>query len=398
MSQQLAGLKIVDVTTTFLGPYCSYLMAQMGADVVKVEHPNGDITRSLTTARHPGMASVFLNVNAGKRSIVLDLTQPEGRVALNRLIQGADVFLHNMRASAAAKLGFGPEDVMAANPRVVYCGAYGFGEAGPYAGQPAYDDIIQAVSGIAAVQGAVEGKPRYVASVIADKTCGLTALYAILAALLERERTGKGQSIEVPMFETMVAYILLEQMGGMTFDPPDGPALYQRTISPFRRPYQTSDGSIALLLYTNDHWRRFFALVGRSELNDDPRFATPAGRSANIDEVYEFVDHMVATRSTEEWIRLLTEIDVPFARVNTIVDLFEDPHLQAVDMFRIVDHPSEGPIRMMRHSVNFSGGSDHEMIRPAPRLGEHSIEVLREAGFDAAEIDRMIEAGAVIGG
>lgn len=386
MSKQLEGLKVIDVTTTLLGPYCSYLMAQMGADVVKVEHPNGDILRSMTAGRSPGMASVFLNLNAGKRSIVLDLKQREARLALMRLIDGADVFLHNMRASAAAELGFAPAVVLAANPRIVYCGAYGFSEAGPYADKPAYDDIIQAVSGIAAVQGAaVGGAPRYVASAIADKTCGLTALYAILAALLERGRTGRGQSIEVPMFETMVANVLVEQMGGMTFEPPEGPPIYQRTVSPYRRPYQTSDGSIALLLYTNDHWRRFLDAVGRSDLNGDPRFASPSGRSANIDEVYEFVDRTIATRSTDDWTSLLSEIDVPFAKVNAVADLFDDPHLNAVGMFRVVDHPSEGPLRIVRQPVNFSPAADDE-IRPAPRLGQHTVEVLREAGLDEAEI------------
>lgn len=208
------------------------------------------------------------------------------------------------------------------------------------------------------------------------------------------ERTGRGQAIEVPMFETMVAYTLLEQMGGMTFDPPEGPPLYQRTISPYRRPYQTSDGYIGVLLYTNDHWRRFLELVERSDLAEDPRFASAAGRSANIDAVYKFVDGILSTRSTEEWLRLLSEIDVPVVNVNSVPDLFHDPHLQAVEMFDVVEHPTEGPIRMMRNPVSFSADPDPG-IGMAPRLGEHSIEVLREAGFQQEEIDRMLEKGAV---
>jgi crotonobetainyl-CoA:carnitine CoA-transferase CaiB-like acyl-CoA transferase len=391
----LSGIRVIDTTTTFLGPYCTLIMAELGADVVKIERPpHGDVSRTLVRGRNPGMSSVFLNVNRGKRSVALDLKHPLAGKAMATLVRGADVFIHNMRPVAARSLGLGYDELVAVNPTLVYCGAYGFGEEGPYAGKPAYDDIIQAVSGIASLQAAMTGTPQYVASVIADKTVGLTALWAILAALLHRQRTGAGQAIEVPMFETMAAYALLEQMGGKTFEPPQGPALYPRTISRHRRPYRTADGYVSVLIYTDDHWKRFLTFVGRNDLVSDERFASADRRTEHIDEVYEFVAETLTHRTTAEWIAAFEQIDVPAMPVKSIDDLFEDEHLNRVGFFQLREHPTEGMLRTLRQPVRFSSGDP--VIRDAPRLGEHTIEVLKEAGMTDDEVRALIEDHAVI--
>lgn len=391
----LSGIRVIDATTTFLGPYCTLIMAELGADVVKIERPpHGDVSRTLVRGRHPGMSSAFLNVNRGKRSVALDLKHPLAREAMATLVGRADVFIHNMRPAAAESLGLGYQELSAVNPALVYCGAYGFGQEGPYAGKPAYDDIIQGVSGIAALQAAMTGTPQYVASVIADKTVGLTALWAILAALVHRERTGAGQAIEVPMFETMAAYALLEQMGGKTFEPPLGPALYPRTISPHRRPYRTADGYVSVLIYTDDQWKRFLPSVDRNDLVSDERFASADRRTAHIDEVYEFVAETLTHRTTAEWIETFERIDVPAMPVKSIDDLFEDEHLNRVGFFQLREHPTEGTLRTIRQPVRFSSGDP--VVRDAPRLGEHTVEVLKEAGLDDERIRALASAGAML--
>ena len=389
----LSGIKVVDLTTAFMGPYCTFIMAQLGADVVKIEPPSGDVVRWLTNdALSRDLSSGFINVNRGKRSVVIDLKSEQGLDALRRITVGADVFVHNLRPEVAVRLGIGYETVSHWNPAVVYCAGYGFGEGGSYAGRPAYDDIIQAVSGMAAVQGHADGVPKYVASVVADKTCGLTVLYAVLAALFDRNRNGKGQAIDVSMFETMAAYVLIEQMGGMTYEPQRGPALYARTVSPYRRPHQASDGYIAVMLYTDAHWCRFFAAIGREDLVEDPRFESASARTANIDAVYAFVGDVMTGRSVGQWLRLFESIDVPAAPVNSVDDLFWDEHLTDVGLISFAEHPYEGTIRTVRSPVQFSAGLPE--IGPAPRLGEHTTEVLREAGLSMTEIEVLTDAAA----
>jgi crotonobetainyl-CoA:carnitine CoA-transferase CaiB-like acyl-CoA transferase len=391
----LAGVRVVDLTAVFLGPYCTQILGDMGADVIKVESPAGDIVRGIGPARHEGMGALHLGVNRSKRSVVLDLRQPAGREALLKIAAGADVFVHSMRPGAIERLGCSYETVAAARPDIVYCAAYGFGEGGAYAGKPAYDDIVQGGSGFAALQGLVSGEPQYVTTVVADKTTGMAAAYAIAMALYHRERTGEGQAIEVPMFETMVSYLLVEQLYGMTFEPPLGNATYPRTTSPHRRPYRTADGYISVVVYTDAQWQRFFRLAGRPDLLDDDRFGTIAGRTQHIDDLYRVVGELLRPRPTAEWLRLLEQADIPAMAVKTTDELLEDPHLEDRELIRTVDHPTEGAIRSVGIPVSFSR-TPGRVERMAPLLGEHGPEVLAEAGYSEAEIDELVQAGITV--
>jgi crotonobetainyl-CoA:carnitine CoA-transferase CaiB-like acyl-CoA transferase len=378
-----------------MGPYCSRVLADLGADVIKVESPGGDLVRGLGTGRNPGMGPVFLSTNRGKRGIEIDLKAEAGRAALRRMAERADVLLHNLRPAAAARLELDPERLRAANPRLVYCAVVGFGGAGPYRDDAAYDDVIQAISGLAALQGGT-GDPAYVKMSVADKVVGLMASTAVTAALLRRERTGRGEAIEVPMFETMVSFTLLEQQGGMVYDPPLGPPGYLRTASPFRRPYRTAEGHLAVMIYTDRQWARFFELIGRPELADDPRYRTVTARTEHVDGLYQLLEGALREHPSAWWARELGERGIAATPVRDLAGLFDDEHLAEVGMFTEVEHPSEGTLRLPRQPVRFteapagSGG-----MRPAPRLGEHSRQVLAEAGLSAAEIDALVESGVV---
>lgn len=384
---------MLDLSNTLMGPYCSRVLADMGADVIKVEGPGGDLVRNIGAARNPGMGPVFLATNRGKRSLEIDLKAPAGRSALLRMARGADVFMHNLRPAAAARLGLAAEAVRAVNPRIVYCALIGFGSAGPYRDDAAYDDVIQAVSGLAALQGGA-GAPGYVRMSVADKAVGLMASSAILAALLRRERTGRGESVEVPMFEAMTSFNLLEQQGGMVFEPPTGPPGYVRTASPYRRPYRTSDGYLAVLVYTDRQWSSFFELIGRPELADDPRFRTITGRTENVDSLYRLVEDTLPTRTTAQWTERLGAVGIAAAPVREIADLFDDEHLASVGFFEHVEHPTEGTLRQPRSPMLFAEASA-VTPRPAPRLGEHGWQVLTEAGLSDSEIDELIRTGVV---
>ena len=390
----LAGVTVIDLTAVLLGPLATQILADLGADVIKIEPPEGDIARAAGVARHPGMSSLHLAVNRNKRSVVLDLKQPAGAAVLRRLLANADVLIHNMRAAAIARLGFDYDAVRALNPSIVYCAAYGFGAHGPYRDYPAYDDLIQARSGIAALEHTQAPAPHYAPTLIADKTVGLTALYGVLAALFHRARSGAGQAIEVPMFETMVAYTLTEHLGGLTFEPPLGPAGYARVLSPDRRPHRTTDGHVAILPYTTRHWRDFFALAGRPELADDPRLADPATRNRHVSALYAIVAELVATRPTAFWLDACLKADIPAAPVNPLDALPADPHLAAVGLFAATDHPSEGAIREIRPPVRFSA-TPTRLRRPAPRLGADTAEVLREHGYGDAAIADLARQGAI---
>jgi crotonobetainyl-CoA:carnitine CoA-transferase CaiB-like acyl-CoA transferase len=392
VSAPLAGVRVVDATTTLLGPYCTLILAQLGADVVKVEAPEGDPLRDINLGHEPRMSSLFITLNRGKRSVVLDLKREEGRAALGELVARADVFVHNTKPETARRLGFAYESLAARNPGLVYCAALGFGSDGPYAGKPAYDDIVQAASGLAAVQGRVEGKPAYVRSAIADKTTALFAVYAILAALFARERTGEGQAVEVPMLESVVSYLLVEHMAGMAFEPQHGPLLYSRTVSPYRRPFETQEGFVSVMPYTDRHWAALFEVAGAPELALDPRFTTMSGRTDNIDALYALLESMFAGRTAQEWIELLEPRGVPCTRVNTPEDLFHDPHLEAVGMFELDEDDAGRLIRSVRSPVLFSG-STAPPLRAAPRLGEHTDEVLAEAGLSEAQAQALAAAG-----
>ncbi|BAN02075.1 CaiB/BaiF CoA transferase family protein [Ilumatobacter coccineus] len=376
----LTGIKVVDVTTTMLGPYCSLRLAEFGADVIKVEAPVGDVTRQGTGGSHQ-FTGTFLTVNAGKRSVVLDLKTEAGLQAIYRLASTADVFLHNMPRPTADRLGIGPDAIREKCPSIVYCAAYGYGEGGPYAGRPAYDDIMQALSGLAASQHSGDGgRPSYISSPVADKTVGLMAAFAIAAALVGRERNGVGVAIEVPMFEVMCSYALQERIGGSAFVPAKSP-MQSRLASRFRRPYRTSDGYISVLVLTQVQWERFAALIGKPELLADERFENVDSRVRHSDEFFQYLDTVFVEGTTDEWLERLVGARIPAGRVNTLDDLLDDEHLRSVDFFQEIEHPSVGPTIRPRSGVRFDGLA-HD-LSPAPSLGEHTMEVLMGLGYTA---------------
>lgn len=392
----LEGVKVLDLTSVIMGPSATQYLASLGAQVIKVESGDGDNMRHVGPMRHPGMGHIFLHGNHGKRSIVLDLKQPQGREAALRLVERCDVVVSNIRPQALARLGLDYEAARQRNPRVIHVTCCGFDQQGPYAARPAYDDLIQGATGIPWLMqryGAPE--PCYAPVTLADRLTGVHVAAAITAALYARERTGCGQAVEVSLFEAMTQLVLGDHMAGRTFEPPLGPAGYPRLLTPHRRPYRTSDGYLCVLIYNDKHWRSFFAAIGEPErMSNDPRFATHGGRAANIEAVYQEVARLMALRTTAQWRELLDRADVPNMPANSPEELLEDPHHRATGFIREAEHPTEGRLRMMGCPTRWSGTPPPEEILPAPRLGEHSVAVLREAGFDDAEIEAMLASGA----
>lgn len=397
MSGPLEGIRVVDLTSVLMGPYATQILADMGADVIKVEPPAGDTVRGIGPMRNPGMGHIFLHVNRNKRSVVLDLKHPDGLEAVFDLARSADVVIYNIRPQAMARLGIDYQRLREINRKLIYAGLYGYGESGPYAGKPAYDDLIQgAVAVPALVAAASGGEPRYVPLTLADRTVGLAGANAILAAIIARGRTGEGQSIEVPMFETMAQYVLSDHMGGETFVPPIGSSGYPRLMVRERRPYRTSDGYVCVLIYSDKQWRRFLDLIGQPELFEkDPRFGSIGQRTKHINELYTLVGEAMATRSTAEWLRLLEQTDIPSMPLHDLDSLIGDEHLGKTGFLREVEHPTEGRIRQIGVPVRLSGTPPASELRPAPRLGEHSAEVLREIGYSEERIQRLAHSGAI---
>jgi crotonobetainyl-CoA:carnitine CoA-transferase CaiB-like acyl-CoA transferase len=395
MSGPLAGVKILELTSVVLGPWACQMLADMGADVIKVEPPRGDSNRSLGAYRNPGMAALYLTCNRNKRSIVLDLKDPAAKAVALQLVKSVDVVIHNNRPQTMTKLGMDYAALKAINPKVIYCGTYGYGKDGPYGERGALDDSIQAVSGIAMLNEMVLGEPRYLPTVVADKTTAMQVVSAVTAALYSRERTGEGQEIEVPMFETMVYFTMAEHLWGMTFEPPIGGPGYTRLMSHHRKPYRTKDGYIAILPYLDAHWTSFCKLSGRLDLLDDPRFRTLSDRVTNIDDTYQETAKTMLTRTTAEWLKIFGDTSVPTIVVNTLEGLKDDPHLKAVGFWQEVDHPSEGRIRMTRYPVTFSK-TPADVRRLPPRLGEHTTEILRETGMTPADIDGLLKSKAAV--
>jgi len=391
----LAGVKVIDLTSVMMGPYATMILGDYGADVIKVESPDGDVMRHAAPMRNPRMGAMYLQGNRNKRSIVLDLKKPRGREALLRLSATADVFIHNVRPAAMRRLKLSADDLLAHNPRLVYVGLHGFGEDGPYAGRPAYDDLIQGLTALPALVGNITGEPRYSPATIADRIVGLNATHAILAGLLHRDRTGEGQAIAVPMFETMAQFVLGDHMAGRSFEPPIGPPGYSRLLAPDRRPYRTRDGYICALVYTDKHWDSFFQAIGWDDEQRDPRFKDMAARTRNYDFVYKWFADLLVTRTTAEWMQLLEEADIPCGPMHDLDSLIDDPHLAAVGLFQKIDHPTEGTLHVAGPAATWS--RTPSSIRSAPpRLGEHGDEILREAGFSDADIDSLADEGAMV--
>jgi crotonobetainyl-CoA:carnitine CoA-transferase CaiB-like acyl-CoA transferase len=407
MYELLDGIRILDLTTTFLGPYATQLLGDAGADVVKIETLDGDVGRTPRPGRSPKMGAGFLNANRNKRSIALDLKSAEGRAIVLRLAQTADAVVHNMRPSAAARLGLAYEDFSLVRPGIVYCFAPGFGQDGPYADRPAYDDIIQAMSGLAHLNRDSLGAPRFVPSIVADKIVGLHLALALTSGLIRRLKTGKGCAVEVPMFETMAGFLMVEHLAGASFVPGEdgagseakasesGPG-YERLLAPNRRPFATRDGHIAVMPYTSRQWARFMACIGRTDLLEQDWVTDPAKRSAHADALYAVIAETAAIRGTEEFLALLGQNDIPCGRVNALDEVLTEPHLAAVGLFEEIAHPSEGTLRQAR-SPFCVAGSERRADRPAPRLGADGEAILREAGFSAAEI-ADVTARRVVGG
>ncbi|TQS43349.1 CaiB/BaiF CoA transferase family protein [Cryptosporangium phraense] len=366
-SGPLSGVRVVDLTTMVMGPYCTQMMADLGADVIKIEPPGGDSTRYISVGPEPAMSGVFVNVNRGKRSVVLDLRTDEGRRRLRDLVAGGDVFVHSMRASAIDRLGFGYDAVAALNPSIVYTNCYGYRRGGPDADLAAYDDTIQAECGLPFVQEQLTGTAGYVGTIMADKIAGTTALYATVMALFHRERTGEGQEVEVGMFETMAAFMLVEHANGALFDPPLGPAGYPRALTPNRRPYRTRDGYVSALVYNDKQWSAFVEAVEPPWADD--RFATLAQRAQQIETVYDLLGGTFLERTTRDWLDLLRSLGIPAAPVRTLDDLFTNEHLNDVGFFETVDSPY-GPVRFPGPPALFSR-TPGKIGGPAPRLGAH---------------------------
>ena len=388
----LSGIKVLDMTTVFMGPHCTQILAEHGADVIKLEAPEGDIIRKITPARNEGMGALFLLANRGKRSIVLDLKNPAGREAALKLAAQSDVLVYNVRPQAMTRLGLRYADVAAVNPRIIYVGAFGYGQDGPYGKKPAYDDLIQAAAGLASLPNRVNGgEPRYVPCAIVDRTVALAAANAVTTALFHRERTGQGQAVDVPMFETMAQLVLGEHLYGQVFEPPLAGLGYPRSLGLDRRPYVTKDGYIATLIYNDRHWSAFFDIIGRGELIKDHRFKDMTGRIKNVKEVYGLVAEELRARTTDEWLDLFDRADIPAMPMQTLESLVDDAHLKAVKLFELAEHPSEGTIRQMRNPTRWSA-TPLGAIRHAPRLGEHSRELLLEIGYDESQVEQLLQS------
>ncbi len=381
----LAGVRVLDLTSVVLGPLATQILGDYGADVIKVEALEGDLIRTNGVSLHPGMSSISLAINRNKRSLAVDLKTAEGVEILRRLVPTADALVHNMRVAAIERLGFGYAAVAKLNPRIVYCVATGYGQDGPDRDKPAFDDIIQAACGLASVNSIGREQPDYSPSLIADKTTGMAVVNAVLAALFHRERSGRGQYVEVPMLETMAAFMLAEHLGGLSFDPPPAKAGYGRILSGGRKPAPTKDGYIAMLPYTGEHWTAFFNSVDRADLAEKYGKADRHFRNANIVAMYRDMHAATRTRTTAEWMEVCAELDIPATPIYGLDDLPQHPHLAAVGLFQRAQHPSEGAIRYVRPATKFSQ-TPASVRKPAPACGEDTASVLREAGYSDEEI------------
>jgi len=394
VSGPLHGVRVLDLTTVVMGPYATQILADFGADVIKLEPPEGDVMRYAWPFRNPGMGSIFLNTNRNKRSLVLDLKQAAAREACLALAEKSDVLVYNIRPQAMARLKLSYEEIKKINPRIIYAGCFGFSQRGPYAAKAAYDDMIQGAAGIPWLlkrQGASE--PRYAPMIIADRSVGQQVASAVSAALYHREKTGSGQRIDVPMFEHLLQLVLGDHLGGYTFEPQLGEPGYHRILAPDRRPYETRDGYVCALIYNDKQWKAFFDILGKPEIFSLPEFSTQEARSKNYNRAYAMVAEEMKRRTTAQWVEALGRADIPVQSMNSLDDIVADPHLAAIGYLGVVEHPSEGRIKSLAVPSEWSQ-SQPEYRRHAPRLGEHTREVLREAGLPEEKIDSLLRSGA----
>src|SRR6195952_4905696 len=385
----LRGIRVIDITTVVLGPYCSQTLGDMGADVIKVETTAGDSTRLIGPSRTPGMGSYFANLNRNKRSLAIDLKKPAAQEAILRLVETADVFVQNMRIGAAQRLGLDYETLSARNPKLIYACASGFRKGSSMQEFPAYDDLIQGVSGIASLNAGPDGAPRYFPTVVVDKLTGATLASMIGMALFHRERTGQGQEIHLPMMETILSFTLVEHMWHGTLGEPEKGLGYPRMLTPHRRPYPTRDGYISVIAHSDAQWGKLFEAMGRPELIGDPRFSSVQARSAHIDAVYATLTDGMKKRTTDEWLTELRPSDIPCGKANRLEDLFTDAYLTETGFFESHNHPVEGNIVIPAIPARFSK-SPPNVHRPWPKLGEHTEEILAEAGYSSAEIEAIV--------
>jgi crotonobetainyl-CoA:carnitine CoA-transferase CaiB-like acyl-CoA transferase len=397
MGGPLTGIRVLDLTTVVMGPYACQLLGDHGADVIKIESPDGDVMRLSGPMKNPGMGHLYLSTNRSKRSVVVDLKNAAGRKILLKLAETADVLLYNIRPKAMARLGLSYEELRRVNEKLIYVGAFGFSQRGPYASRPAYDDLIQGMAGLPwlSLQAGAQ-EPRYAPMILADRVVGLQVAFATLAALHHRDLAGAGQRVDVPMYEGLLSIVLGEHLAGSMFEPAMGPPGYQRSLAHNRRPHRTLDGYICTLVYTDKHWRSFFEVIGQQQtFETDARFSSQNERLKHIDEVYGYLAGVLATRTTAEWMTAFTRADIPAAMMNSLDDVLGDEHLNAIGYFKTTDHPSEGPIREIAVPSEWSV-TQPVSTRHAPRLGEHTLEVLREAGIDRETIDALLEQRVIM--
>jgi crotonobetainyl-CoA:carnitine CoA-transferase CaiB-like acyl-CoA transferase len=384
----LKGVRILDLTTVVMGPLATRAMGDMGADVIRIEPPEGDFMRDFDPKRSDHMSAFSMNVNRNKRSVVLDLKSEAGRQALLDLAESADAFVTNLRPRALASLRITDADLRARRPDLVYCSATGFGSDGPYADKAAYDDVIQAASGLASMFAWMGDEPAYIPSIVADKVASLHITYAVVAALYQRAMTGEGEFIEVPMAESLASFNLVEHLQGHTYRPPVGEFSYQRLLTKHRKPRKSADGWVCLLPYSDQNWSDFFRLSGLDQYADDPRFATVNARIENVNALYELLEQVAITKTTAEWMELCDAHSIPAAPVAELADLGEDPHFKAVGLIEDHEHPTEGPYRVVRSPIKFRSG-DPGLFQHTAGLGEHTAEVLSEIGYDQNRIDAL---------
>lgn len=395
MPGPLDGVRIIDLTAVVLGPVATMHLADMGADVIKVEPPEGDVMRNPGNSPTPGMGPIYLALNRNKRALCLDLKKPDGVAALKRLCATADVFVHNMRLEAMDRLGLGYAAIRAVNPKIIYAYSLGYKHSGPYGQKPAFDDLVQGASGAAMLASRIDGgPPRFLPSLIVDKTTGLHLGMAVLAALVHRGRTGEGQSVEVPMLETITGFWLTEHLFEETYVPSRGSMGYPRVLTPDRRPYATRDGHVCVIVYNEKHWRAFATEIGRPGLIDDPRFATQMARSNNQVAIMGLLTEVLLSRTTAEWLAFFDRADIPAMAAKSLEDLFDDQHLAETGFFTTRTHPTEGAIRTMASPFEFSA-TPTAFERHAPHIGQDGREVLAEAGLSEGELDALEASGAL---